>query len=81
MNILEFVEQFPDEKSCRDNVRLAREREGIVCKKCTGKKHYLLKAKWAWQCADCSFRTSLRSGTIMENSNLAVRTWYLAMAL
>jgi len=80
MNILEFVEQYPDEKSCRDNMRDVREREGVVCKKCTSKKHYWLKAKWAWQCADCNFRTSLRSGTIMENSNLPIRTWYLAMA-
>lgn len=80
MTILKFVEQFPDEKSCRDHMKEAREREGIVCKKCRSKKHYWLKGKWAWQCSKCEFRTSLRSGTIMENSNLPVRTWYLAMA-
>ena len=80
MTILKFVEQFPDEKSCRDHMRKAREKEGIVCKRCRGKKHYWLKAKWAWQCAKCDFRTSLRSGTVMENSNLPIRTWYLAMA-
>ena len=80
MTILKFVEQFPDEKSCRAHMRKAREKEGIVCKRCRGKKHYWLKAKWAWQCAKCDFRTSLRSGTVMENSNLPIRTWYLAMA-
>ncbi len=80
MTILKFVEQFPDEKSCRDHMCKAREKEGIVCKRCRGKKHYWLKAKWAWQCAKCDFRTSLRSGTVMENSNLPIRTWYLAMA-
>ena len=80
MTILKFAEEFPDEKSCRAHMRKAREKEGIVCKKCKGKKHYWLKAKWAWQCAECNFRTSLRSGTMMENSNLPIRTWYLAMA-
>ena len=80
MTILKFAEEFPDEKSCRAHMRKAREKEGIVCKKCKGKKHYWLKAKWAWQCAECNFRTSLRSGTMMENSNLRIRTWYLAMA-
>lgn len=80
MTILSFVEQFPDEKSCRDHMRKAREKEGVVCKKCNGRKHYWLKGKYAWQCAQCNFRTSLRSGTLMENSNLPVRKWYLAMA-
>ncbi len=61
-------------------MRKSRENEGIVCKRCRGKKRYWLKAKWAWQCAKCDFRTSLRSGTVMENSNLPIRTWYLAMA-
>lgn len=80
MTILKFVEQFPDEQSCRVHMKKAREQEGVVCKRCQGKKHYWLKAKCAWQCAECDFRTSLRSGTMMENSNLPVRTWYLAMA-
>lgn len=80
MTILKFAEDFPNEKSCRINMRETREKEGIVCKKCKGEKHYWLKAKWVWQCAECNFRTSLRSGTMMENSNLPIRTWYLAMA-
>ena len=80
MNILKFVEEFPDEKSCRTHFRKARETEGIKCKKCGCEKHYWLKAKEQWQCSRCSFRTTLRSGTIMESSNLKVRIWYLAMA-
>lgn len=80
MNILKFVEEFPDEKSCRDHMVKTRAHEGVVCKKCRCQKHYWLKGKWSWQCSACNFRTSLRSGTAMENSNLPVRTWYLAMA-
>lgn len=80
MTILRFAEDFPDETSCRISMKTAREKEGVVCKKCKSKKHYWLKAKYAWQCAECNFRTSLRSGTMMENSNLPIRTWYLAMA-
>lgn len=80
MTILKFVEQFPDEDSCWNHMKLVREKEGVCCKKCRSLKQYWLKSKCAWQCADCDFRTSLRSGTIMENSNLPVRKWYLAMA-
>lgn len=80
MNILEFVNLFPDENSCREHFRKVREKEGIVCKKCNHKNHYWLKAKWQWQCSSCGFRTGLRSGTIMESAKLPVRKWFLAMA-
>jgi hypothetical protein len=81
MNILKFVDQFPDELSCRNDFKAKREDQGVICKKCSCTNHYWLQNKWQWQCKKCSFRTSIRSGTIMENSNLPVRMWYLCMAL
>lgn len=57
-----------------------REREGIVCKKCSNTKHYWLQEKWQWQCSKCRFRTTLRSGTIMESAKLSFYKWYLCMA-
>ena len=80
MNLLHFIEQFSDEVSCKSHMKKTRSKEGIICKKCQSKKHYWLKSKWMWQCSDCGFRTTLRSGTMMENSNLPIRTWSLAMA-
>ncbi len=81
MKITAFTQAFPDEECCRQHFRLRRESQGVYCKKCGYDEHYWLKAKWQWQCKMCDFRTTLRSGTIMENSNLSVRKWYLAMAL
>jgi len=80
VNIINFIEQYPDEQSCKDHFRQVRESQGIICKSCGCEKHYWLKAKYQWQCSHCRFRTTLRSGTMMENSNLPLRTWYLAMA-
>jgi hypothetical protein len=80
MTILEFLREFPDNDSCKRHFRLQREQEGITCKHCGGTKHYWLQGKWQWQCSSCSFRTTLRSGTIMENSNLSFHTWYTCMA-
>ena len=79
MTILEFMNEFPDEQSCRQDFKMQREKEGIYCKKCSSSKQYWLQNKWQWQCSSCKFRTTLRSGTIMEGSNLPVRKWYLAM--
>lgn len=80
MNLLNFINEYPDEKSCREHFRQQREKEGVICKKCGSKKHYWLKSKWQWQCSECDFRTTLRSGTIMEHAKLPIHKWYLAMA-
>jgi len=79
MKILEFVSKFSDEQSCKEYFRDIRMKEGVVCKKCGCKKHYWLRSKWQFQCSECNFRTTLKSGTVMENSRLPFRTWFLVM--
>lgn len=81
MTIIQFAEQFPDEHSCKVDFKQKRDKEGIICKKCECTKHYWLQDKWQWQCSNCRFRTTLRSGTMLESSKLPFRMWYLAMAL
>jgi hypothetical protein len=57
------------------------DKQGVVCCKCESKKHYWLKSAWVYQCAVCNYRTSLKKGTMMENSKLKFRTWYAIMML
>lgn len=80
MTILEFLQDFPDEHSCKVHFKVQREHHGIICKKCGCQKHYWLESKWQWQCSNCRFRTTLRSGTIMESAKLSFHKWYLCMA-
>ena len=80
MTIIKFAEQFPDENSCKVDFKQKREKEGVICKKCACTKHYWLADKWQWQCSNCRFRTTLRSGTMLESSKLSFRMWYLTIA-
>lgn len=80
MTIVDFFRHFPDEQSCRNHFRINRENQGITCKHCGCQKHYWLKAKEQWQCSKCRFRTTLRSGTVMESAKLSFHKWYLRMA-
>ncbi len=81
MNILEFIETYPDEYSCKMDMKEKREKSGITCKKCSSTEHYWLSTRYVWECKTCNYRTSLKSGTVMESSNLSLRIWYLAIAL
>jgi len=80
MTILRFLEDFPNEESCKAHFKAQREQEGVRCKCCGSTEHYWLQGKWQWQCTDCEFRTTLKSGTVMEGSKVNFHTWYLAMA-
>lgn len=79
MNIAEFMNKFNEEEKCKEYFRDIRIKEGVVCKKCKNKKHYWLSTKWQFQCSECGFRTTLKSGTVMENSRLPYKTWFLVM--
>jgi len=81
MKILEFAERYPDEHSCMMDMKEKREQCGISCRKCGKQKLYWLSTLYQWKCASCGVRTTLRRGTIMHDSKLPVRTWYLCMAL
>ena len=81
MDIFSFSVHFTDEESCRLHSKQQRYKEGVVCNRCGGTSHYWLKNKWAYQCKSCEARQTLRSGTIMENSNLSFLTWYKTFCL
>lgn len=81
MNLIKFIESFPDEASCRLKFKEFRDEQGVVCRKCGSKKHYWLKTIEQYQCKECKTRTTLRSGTVMQASNLPFRYWFIAIHL
>lgn len=81
MNLFTFTAHFGDEQTCRSHFKLERDKQGVTCKKCSNTAHYWKRDKECYECKSCKFRTSLRSGTIMENSNLPFLVWYRAMFL
>ena len=81
MNLLDFIQTFPDEDSCKVKFKEIREKEGVVCRKCGCKEHYWLSTIEYFKCKKCGARTPLKSGTVLENTKLPVRYWFIAMHL
>lgn len=81
MNLFSFSAHFDSEESCRNHFKSERDKIGIVCRRCRGVDHYWMKTQWSYECKSCRSKTSLRSGTIMQNSNLPFLVWYKAMFL
>lgn len=81
MNLFSFTAHFDSEESCRLHFKEQRDKEGIKCHKCGHEHHYWIKSRWSYECKKCRSRTSLRSGTIMQSSNLSFLVWYRTMFL
>lgn len=79
MNILKFAERFLYELSCIVYFQEKKVKEGVICKNCSYSDHYWLHSKNTFQCKGCEFRTSIKSGTLMENSNFSLRKWLMAI--
>ncbi len=81
MNLINFIEQFPDEASCKLKFKEMRDKAGVSCRKCGSKEHYWQSSIWQYQCKKCKTRTTLRSGTVMQASKLPFRYWFIAIHL
>lgn len=81
MNIFSFTAHFDSEEACRNHFKEERDKIGIVCKRCGHTEHFWIKSRWSYECKNCRSRTSLRSGTIMQGSNLPFLVWYKTMFL
>lgn len=81
MNLFTFTAHFGDEQTCRLHFKEQRDDIGVLCHRCGHDQHYWIKSVWSYECKACRSRTSLRSGTIMQSSNLSFLVWYRTMFL
>lgn len=75
------MSKFPDEASCKAHFKAQRQKKGVICKKCNHTSHYWLKGKEQFECKNCKFRTTLRSGTVLHSTKLPFQYWYIAIHL
>jgi transposase-like protein len=80
MNLFSFSAHFGTEDDCRNHFKSERDKIGIICK-CGSREHFWIKSRLSYECKKCRSRTSLKSGTVMENSNLPFLIWYKTMFL
>jgi transposase-like protein len=80
MTFQQFMTTFPDETSCRQFLADRRWPTGIKCPRCGNEKVYALKARpFHWVCKKCSetpYRFSVLVGTVFENTNVPLVTWF-----
>ena len=78
----EFQKLFPDDDTCAIWLFKLRWPDGFECPACGHKGYFTLKTrKWLYQCKSCQKQTSIRVGTMMQDSKLPLTTWFWAAYL
>lgn len=86
----DFDRLFPDETACKIYLTTRRWPKGVTCPRCGNDKVYSLKARpFHWLCKSLAclkesktgYRFSLTVGTIFENTNYPLRTWFRVLYL
>lgn len=81
MNLFDFIERFPQEKDCLEYFISTREKAGIQCQICGHNKHIWITALNQFECKKCKNHISIKSGTVMGNSKLPIKYWFIAIHL
>ncbi len=80
-NVLEVMDFFKDETTCKNYLEQKRFPDGVCCPSCGKKKIY--RTNRGFECADkkCKRKFSVTVGTVMEQSHIKLRYWFAAMYL
>ncbi|MFO0702167.1 MAG: IS1595 family transposase [Nitrospira sp.] len=81
MDLITLIERFPDEDSCRRVLEALRWPDGVACVRCGSMSVWDIQKRNQYQCKDCDYRFSVTAGTIMNDSHLPLRKWFLATYL
>ena len=79
--IFEFQKRFSTEQSCLEFLIQSRWPDGFVCPRCKHDKFYWIDTRKLLQCKNCSYQTSVTSGTVMHRSRQPLTLWFYAAYL
>ncbi len=82
MTVPQWEKAFPDDDACRTYLAAHRWPTGVACPRCGNVEVYELERAFHWQCTACApggstgYRFSVLVGTVFENTNVGLRTWF-----
>lgn len=82
-SLVEFMERFSNDDACWHHLRRARWGEdGFTCPRCRNDTHWgFVRTRRLFQCNACGYQCSVTAGTILQDTKLSLRTWFLAAYL
>jgi len=80
-SLIEVIRYFSDVDVCIEFIASLRWMDGAVCPHCESKNVGFLKTRRIWKCRGCRKQFSVKTGTIFEESPIALDKWLMAIWL
>lgn len=82
ISLTEFLEEFPNDDKCLEEIKNLRFPQGIFCATCQKvTKHYKLDSRKAYSCEFCRSQVHPLTQTIFEHSSTPLRLWFYGIFL
>ena len=81
INLVSLIDRFNCDEKCREALERIRWPNGVCCTRCGDLDVNELHGHNRWECRSCGYQFSVTSGTIMHDSHLPLRKWFLAIYL
>lgn len=81
MTLVDVINLFDTDARCRELLVRLRWPNGVECPRCKMPAVDLATAKQLFYCKDCDYQFTVTSGTVFNDSHLALQKWFLATLL
>lgn len=76
--MIEFERRFATEEACQEYLYQIRWPQGFVCPCCGHRKFWSSQIE-RYRCRNCEHRTSVKAGTLFQDSRIPLRVWFRAI--
>jgi transposase-like protein len=81
MTLPELNRSFSTDEDCREILTRLRWPEGVDCPRCRNRNVWWVDSRKQFTCSECSYQFSVMTGTIFNDSHLALPIWFMAVLL
>jgi hypothetical protein len=81
ISLSEFMSEYGTEEQCVQALFKRKWPHGYRCKHCDNNSYLYIAQDKIYRCKSCRRGTTLKSGTVFQNSNLPLRVWFQAIYL
>ena len=81
MTLPKLMVDFDTDAECRQALEELRWPDGVCCLRCGSVSISRIKTRKQYDCNDCRYRFSVTTGTVFNDSHLALPKWFMAVLL
>ena len=80
-NLLTVIDDYSTDEKCRELLERLRWPDGVACLRCGSMDVTEIASRNKYDCKACDYQFSVTAGTIMHDSHLPLRKWFIAIYL